>query len=47
MFEQLGNKANKLQSKLVSTLLEPWASLDSSIGKESVCNAEDPGLIPG
>ena len=21
--------------------------LDSSVGKESACNAEDPGLIPG
>ena len=47
MLEQLGNKANKLQSKLVSILLEPWASLDSSVGKESICNAEEPSLIPG
>ena len=24
-----------------------WASLDSSVGKESACNVGDPGLIPG
>ena len=23
-----------------------WASLDSSVGKESACNVGDPGLIP-
>ena len=24
-----------------------WDHADSSVGKESTCNAEDPGLIPG
>ena len=24
-----------------------WGFLDSSVGKESICNAGDPGLIPG
>ena len=25
----------------------PWASLNSSVSKESACNAGDPGSIPG
>ena len=28
-------------------LLYTWDFPDSSVGKESVCNAGDPGLIPG
>ena len=28
-------------------LLYTWDFSDSSVGKESVCNAGDPGLIPG
>ena len=27
--------------------LTKWGFPDSSVGKESVCNAGDPGLIPG
>ena len=26
---------------------QPWGFPDSSDGKESACNAGDPGLIPG
>ena len=29
------------------TLSLSWGSPDSSAAKESTCNAEDPGLIPG
>ena len=28
-------------------LLLSWGFPDSSVGKESTCNAEDPGSIPG
>ena len=27
--------------------MQGMGSLDRSVGKESVCNAEDPGVLPG
>jgi len=32
---------------LIFAILIFWAFLISSVGKESTCNARDPGLIPG
>ena len=39
-----------LPLQLFETILEGWALAllpDSSVGKESACNAGDPGSIPG
>ena len=38
--------AEPLGKPMKSTTLK-WGFPDSSVGKESVCNAGDPGLIPG
>ena len=37
----------KVLSKYVWTLCNVSGFPDSSVGKESACNAGDPGLIPG
>ena len=33
--------------KIVTTYGDEWGFPGSSVGKESTCNAGDPGLIPG
>ena len=45
-----GNKKKKVcyfNYSLKMSSLTKWGLPDSSVGKESVCNAGDPGLIPG
>ena len=42
-FKPVNNQSVALQRLLMITLLFP----DSSVGKESACNAEDAGSIPG
>ena len=42
MIQYSGSIANALQSPV-----KYWGFPDSSVGKESACNAGDPGSIPG
>ena len=42
-FKSVNNQSVALKRLLMITLLFP----DSSVGKESACNAGDPGSIPG
>ena len=41
-----GSTDQKTDRNRVDTIFN-WGFFHSSIGKESACNAEDPGLIPG
>ena len=41
-----GSTDQKTDRNRVDTIFK-WGFFHSSIGKESACNAEDPGLIPG
>ena len=39
--------SKQIKNKFIVRFTCPWGFPDSSVGKESACNAGDPGLIPG